>query len=112
MTSIGAYAFYECENLEDVTLSSQLKVIENNVFYSSNYYSEQKRNIVLPESLISIGSSAFSYAEIHPTGSVPPTLAVDAFGKEVTVVIDKLNLFAVYSNADVWKDYINRRSDI
>lgn len=65
-----------------------------------------QRSIVLPAGLNSIGSSAFSYAEIHPTGSVPPTLESGAFGTGVTVVIDDPSLVMAYLNADGWKDYV------
>lgn len=106
VTTIQTYTFEGCTALTDIKLPSKLEVIENNAFYISKYESEQKRNIILPESLTSIGSQAFCYAEIHPTGSIPPTLAAGAFGQNVTVVIDYLELLAAYSNADVWKDYV------
>lgn len=106
VTTIKTYTFDGCTALTDIKLPSKLEVIENNAFYISKYESEQKRNIVLPASLTSIGSQSFCYAEIHPTGSVPPTLAAGAFGQNVTVVIDYLELLAAYSNADVWKDYV------
>lgn len=105
VTTIKAYTFDGCTALTDIKLPSTLTVIENRAFYSS---SSMQRAIVLPASLTSIGSSAFSYAEIHPTGSVPPTLESGAFGTGVTVVIDDPSLVMAYLNADGWKDYVER----
>lgn len=103
VTTIKAYTFDGCTALTDIKLPSTLTVIENRAFYSSR---SMQRAIVLPAGLNSIGSSAFSYAEIHPTGSVPPTLESGAFGTGVTVVIDDPALMMAYLNADGWKDYV------
>ena len=103
VTTIKAYTFDGCTALTDIKLPSTLTVIENRAFYSS---SSMQRTIVLPASLTSIGRSAFSYAELHPTGSVPPTLEPGAFETGVTVVIDDPSLVMTYLNADGWKDYV------
>lgn len=103
VTTIKAYTFDGCTALTDIKLPAKLTVIENRAFYSSR---SMQRSIVLPAGLNSIGSSAFSYAEIHPTGSVPPTLESGAFGTGVTVVIDDPALMMAYLNADGWKDYV------
>lgn len=105
ITTIKAYTFDGCTALTDIKLPSTLTVIENRAFYSSR---SMQRAIVLPASLTSIGSSSFSYAELHPTGSVPPTLESGAFGTGVTVVIDDPSLVMAYLNADGWKDYVER----
>lgn len=103
VTVIKAGTFYGCIALTDIKLPSKLEVIEYNAFYSS---SSMQRTIILPASLTSIGRSAFSYAELRPTGTVPPTLESGAFDTGVTVVIDDPALLGIYLNADGWKNYV------
>lgn len=105
--TIRVGTFAECRSLTGIKLPAKLKVIEWKAFYSSfgNYGSE--RVITLPEDLEFIGGMAFSHAEIHPTGAIPPTLAPDAFSHDVTVFVDDIALIDTYANADGWKDYAN-----
>ncbi len=103
ITTIKGGTFEGCTALTNIKLPSKLTTIESHAFYSS---SSMQRAIVLPASLASIGSMAFSYAELHPTGSVPPTLESGAFGTGVTVVIDDPSLVMAYLNADGWKNYV------
>ena len=54
--SIGAYAFYGCDNLKSVVILEGVESIMNNAFTDCSYLS----SVVFPESLASIGGSAFA----------------------------------------------------
>ncbi len=53
---IGDYAFYNCVNLEQITIPNRVISIGSNAFYGC----KTLKKIVIPDSVKSIGSSAFS----------------------------------------------------
>ncbi len=55
ITSIGSYAFYECINLETITIQEGITSIGEKAFYNCNHLD----NIIIPSSVISIGFGAF-----------------------------------------------------
>lgn len=56
VTSMGEYAFFECENLTNIVIPTSVKCIEKNAF--SGCYS--LTGITIPDSVTTIGNSAFS----------------------------------------------------
>jgi len=78
-TTIGANAFTGCTSLEELMLPATVKTIEENAFYRCE---NLKGKIDLGDSLISIGSSAFSRCaniETIDFGDKLETIAEDAF---------------------------------
>ena len=59
VTTIGAYAFYECDNLTSITLPEGLLSIEAYAFYKCKGLT----SIVIPNSVTTIGIGAFEYCE-------------------------------------------------
>lgn len=55
VTSIGMYAFLGCKNLENITLSNNLKTIDEGAFMVC----EALKEIVIPDRVVSIGEAAF-----------------------------------------------------
>ena len=72
VTSIGDMAFYDCENLENVTLPDSITRIGNNAFAHCN----NLRLEALPDSLREIGNGAFAYCENLQLGSLPEKLEI------------------------------------
>lgn len=56
VTSIGAYAFYRCENIEGISIANSVKNIGNSAFYGCSNLEE----IVLPSKIKSIDKHTFS----------------------------------------------------
>ncbi|MBQ6585183.1 MAG: leucine-rich repeat domain-containing protein, partial [Coriobacteriales bacterium] len=55
VTSIGAYAFYECSSITQVEIPDSMTMIQNNSFS----YCTSLRSIIIPQSVSSLGSSVF-----------------------------------------------------
>ncbi len=55
LTSIGGYAFYDCDGLTSIEFHAGLTSIESDAFYSCN----RLTNITIPNSVTSIGAGAF-----------------------------------------------------
>lgn len=56
VTSIGNFAFSNCQTIKSISLPSTLKTIGNSAFYNSHYI----ENIIIPNNVTSIGNNAFS----------------------------------------------------
>ena len=67
VTEIDAYAFYDIDTLETVTLPDSLQVIGSYAFSSDNHLTA----ITLPDSLRVIGSGAFSYCDQLTAITIP-----------------------------------------
>ena len=67
VTSIGAEAFRDCDELTKVVLPGTIKSIGRNAFYNCTALS----NITLPASLVSIGNSAFAYCTSFTSIVIP-----------------------------------------
>ena len=57
VTTIGEYAFYDCDSLTSVVIPDSVTSIGNNAFY----YCSSLTSVVIPDSVTSIGNSAFRY---------------------------------------------------
>ena len=73
VTSIGDWAFYNCSNLQSVTIGSSVKSIGRYAF--EDCYS--LTSVTIPNSVTSIGNNAFSFctgiSSILSANPVPPT---------------------------------------
>ena len=63
---IRDYAFASCNVLQNISLTSGLVFIGQNAFYNAgNMIQPQNFNVTIPNSVTSIGQSAFSYSRIN-----------------------------------------------
>ena len=67
VTSIGNYAFYQVNNITDVTIPTGVKSIGNYAFYECS----KLKNIIGADGVVSIGESAFSYCSSLESISIP-----------------------------------------
>lgn len=88
VTSIGNYAFEECEELENVTLGTSLQVIGEGAFYGC----PKLKEIIIPDSVTVIHDYAFKGCEQLKSIVIPENVAIgtDAFsnigcGTEITI---------------------------
>ena len=70
ITSVGDYAFYDCDSLTSVSLPEGLRTIGNYALYSCNALS----TINLPSGVTSLGSYSFAYNEKLKNVTLPSTL--------------------------------------
>lgn len=63
VTTIGTYAFYDCDVLASVKLPDTLKVIDTGAFY----FCEKLTTMPLPEGFEKIGATAFRYCKLYDT---------------------------------------------
>lgn len=70
VTDIDNNAFSECAYLRDISLPNTLRHIGDSAFYKSKILSQE---VILPESLTSIGISAFAYTNISEI-NIPGTI--------------------------------------
>ena len=57
VTSIGAYAFYNCSSLTGITIPNSVTIIDDSAFYEC----KSLTSVTIPNSVTSIGTSAFQY---------------------------------------------------
>jgi hypothetical protein len=86
VVTIGAYAFYNCTNLESITLGSGLTEIDNYAFSYSGLI-----NLELPPNLTKIGSFAFQEC---PIVSLVIPASVITIESNAFYVCSKLNIYA------------------
>ena len=77
LTSIGAHAFYHCESLQQITLPDSVTTIGDDAFSGC----KNLQQITLPDSLTSIGNSAFSSCKNLQQITLPDSLT--SIGDEV-----------------------------
>ena len=70
VTSIGFNAFYECDNLFNITMPTSLTSIGNDAFYGC----DSLQHIVIPEGVASVGDSSFYECELVQDISLPSTI--------------------------------------
>ena len=105
--SIGKQAFYNCKNLQTISLNEGLKVIGEKAFAHDSLVTG---TLTIPASVTSIGTSAFynflKIGKIDIQAGTPPTIGTSIFfalPSNATIIIPcgSLNL---YQNANYWKD--------
>ena len=64
VTKIGPHAFYGCYSLGAATLSNTLVEIGSHAFHGTNT-NGYGHHLVIPDSVITVGSEAFSWASVH-----------------------------------------------
>lgn len=82
ITKIGDYAFQNCESLRYISLPKSIQEIGRGAFYCNKYYTSKLSSIILPDSLVSIGNSAFRNCILLNTIAIPnkvKTLGEGAF---------------------------------
>ena len=67
VTSIGAYAFYQCTRLSSVTIPSGITSISNYIFY----YCDRLSNIIIPDSVTTIGNNSFYQCKSFTSINIP-----------------------------------------
>ena len=67
---IGTYAFYSCEELENLYFPAQLRTIGRSAFYGCNNLTE----VILAENLEKVGSYAFAWCQNLKDVYLPATL--------------------------------------
>ena len=108
ITSIGKYAFAWCQNVSEVIFEegSKLETIDNNAFH----YIRKLTEVVLPETVKTIGFAAFGYGAILEYVYIPSTVTfihTDAFinpNASLTLVVEQgsyAHEFAVAKNIGV-----------
>lgn len=75
VTSIGQYAFYQCDNLSNISISNSVAIIGESAFYGC----ENLQSIIIPSSITAIETNAFvgcgNLDVIRFHGSTPPTIS-------------------------------------
>ncbi len=74
VTTLGRYAFYSCDTLESITLSKNIKTIEQDTFHNC----KALKSVVIPDGVTSIGKQAFSWCTSLTTITIPDS--VQSFG--------------------------------
>ena len=106
VTSIGDYAFWDCDNLRSVTIPNTVRSIGSSAFDGCS----SLKNVEIPSTVISIGSGAFEYCS---------SLTSVTVGMEIPVRIDNMtfsNRFNAtlyvpvsckdkYETADYWNQF-------
>lgn len=115
LTNLGYRAFYNCSSLSSVSFSEQsmLSTIGDNAFNGTNL-----KEIVLPASLVSIGSNIFSsqYNEggqyvsglekLTINAMTPPAVSYSLGADDIYAIHVPKGSGTAYRAAEVWKDYI------
>ena len=108
VTSIGNYAFSDCDNLVCLTIPDSVTFIGERAFF----FCKNLASITLPNNLTSIGDSAFSYCrkltELYCKSVVPPGIG-DGMLKDVP---ETLQIYVPIQSVDAyksaWKNYSNQ----
>ncbi len=102
VTSIGMNAFYNCWDLQSVSLPSTVETIQSWAFASNSL-----KSLVLPASVKSIGEGAFVWGElsiIQCLGAEPAVCQGDwIFNDGVKIYVPE-GSYEAYMSAEVWKD--------
>ncbi len=106
VTSIGNYAFYNCDGITSVTLPSSLTSIGSSAFYACDNIT----SVSLPATVTAIGQDALMGCDLLTTITaymlVPPTLTAQfANAEKITLYVPR-GTKALYEAADYWKDFM------
>ena len=107
VTSIGNYTFYDCDNLTSITIPDGVTTIGESAFYSCDGI----RSISIPDSVTSIGQNAFYYctslSSVYCKASTPPSLGgTSVFYSDLNIYVPEGSLQA-YKTAAYWSNYAN-----
>ena len=107
VTSIGYYAFYDCDGLTSIEIPNSVTSIGNSAFY----YCSGLTSIEIPNSVTSIGEGAFSWCShlrsIKCRAVDVPVTAINAFNncpEDMTIQVPEESV-ALYQSAEPWKNY-------
>lgn len=109
ITTIPEYAFNSCTNLEALVIPDGV----TDVAYASLAYCEHLDSVVIGRDVQSIGKQAFfnsSLARLVCRGTVPPTVATDAFPAGLflsTELVVPASALDAYKKADVWRKFMH-----
>ena len=92
VTTIGNYAFYNCDSLTSITIPDSVTSIGYSAFYSCN----SLISITIPNSVTSIGSYAFSYCNSLASITIPDSVT--------TIGYRAFFRTAYYDNESNWVD--------
>ena len=106
VTSIGNYAFYNCDGITSVTLPSSLASIGSSAFYACDNIT----SVSLPATVTAIGQDALMGCDLLTTitayMTAPPTLTAQfANAEKITLYVPR-GTKALYEAADYWKDFM------
>ncbi|MBO7311593.1 MAG: leucine-rich repeat domain-containing protein, partial [Alistipes sp.] len=132
VTTIGNYAFYDCDSLTSVTIPDSVTTIGYSAFadcssltsvtipdsvttigYDAFYGCSSLTSVTIPDSVTEIGDSAFAYCDsltsVYCKATTPPAGGSDMFygnasGRKIYVPMDSVE---AYKNAAGWKNYAN-----
>ncbi|MDY4513029.1 MAG: leucine-rich repeat domain-containing protein [Paludibacteraceae bacterium] len=106
---IGNWGFYNCHNLQSLTIPEGVEKIGTAAFYGCTYLEE----LSLPSTVQSIGDNCFALAskltKITVNAVTPPTIETKTFAevdRTIPVVVPAGTLEA-YAAADYWSEFIN-----
>lgn len=130
VSTIGAYAFYNCQDLTDITIPQSVTTIEAMAFHGTKLnivtipdhvtkvgdYAfaacYELKKVVIPNSNISFGDNVFygddALEEIHNLSSIPQTIGRFSFifvNKNLCKLFVPKGSLNAYKTADVWKDF-------
>lgn len=107
ITTIGAYAFFMCDNLKNITIPEGISTIEDYAFGSCTTL----QTIELPSTIKSIKANAFNKCEslqtLTLTSQEPPVFTPDEYEIQHMNVYVPLSAIEKYRTADGWKDLKN-----
>ena len=104
VTSIGEFAFSDCDNLTSVTIGNSVTSIGGSAFSGCTSLT----SIVIPNSVTSIGGFAFSgcdnLTKVYVKSKIPPTLVNNSFNVSSELIIYVPNE-SVEAYKSAWSHY-------
>ena len=110
VTSIGNYAFFNCNNITSVTFGNSVETIGNSAFQNDQHI----LSVNLPNTVTSIGSSAFqncdNLSSVICKATTPPTLRSDVFANTSSNLVIYVPSGSVntYKSTSGWSSYSSR----
>ena len=107
VTSIEQYAFYYCSSLESISIPNGVTTIGDYAFY---YCSSLTGDLVIPDQVTIIGSNAFyncsSLTTMTILATTPPTLSrTNAISTATTKIYIPAGTLSAYQSATNWSNF-------